>query len=101
MTETMEPVLDRSKEHLGTSDIAIIAMRRRLLRLAKDLQKGIEPPLATKPWAFRTRGFDVVSTHEDFPTAVEECADEIMPGQLGKDPAVLAGDQTDRTSEPV
>ena len=99
MTETMEPVLDRSKEHLGTSDIAIIAMRRRLLRLAKDLQKGIEPPLASKPEAFRTRGFDVVSTHEDFNTAVEECASEIMPPRPAGDAA--AAGVAARTPESV
>ena len=79
MTETMEPVLDRSKEHLGTSDIAIIAMRRRLIKMARQLQQGVEPALAEQPWAFRTRGFDVVSSTADFNGAVEEHAEEIMP----------------------
>jgi phthalate 4,5-dioxygenase oxygenase subunit len=41
--EGMGPVVDRSREHLGTSDTAIIAFRRLLLNLAKDLQKGQEP----------------------------------------------------------
>jgi phenylpropionate dioxygenase-like ring-hydroxylating dioxygenase large terminal subunit len=83
MTESMEPVLDRSKEHLSTSDIAIIAMRRRLIRMARDMQQGIEPALAKQSWAFRTRGFDVVSEHEDFESALEESADEVSGGRVG------------------
>ncbi|WP_232699287.1 Rieske 2Fe-2S domain-containing protein [Brevibacillus daliensis] len=44
-TETMGPIVDRSKEHLGTSDMPIIQMRRMLLNAVADLQEGIEPPL--------------------------------------------------------
>jgi phenylpropionate dioxygenase-like ring-hydroxylating dioxygenase large terminal subunit len=79
MTETMEPVLDRSKEHLGTSDVAIIAMRRRLIKMARDIEQGIEPALAKQPWAFRTRGYDVVSRHGDFDTVLAEHQDELTP----------------------
>lgn len=79
MTETMEPVLDRSKEHLGTSDVAIIAMRRRLIKMARDLSRGVEPALAKQGWAFRTRGLDVVSEHGEFDTALAENADELTP----------------------
>lgn len=81
ITETMEPVLDRSKEHLGTSDIAIIAMRRRLIRIIRDLQKGNEPALAQQGWAFRTRGFDVVSTQAEFAAAVAEHSFELTAGR--------------------
>ena len=38
------PITDRSKEHLGTSDAGIIALRRRLLKAARTLQAGREPP---------------------------------------------------------
>jgi phthalate 4,5-dioxygenase oxygenase subunit len=79
MTETMEPVLDRSKEHLGTSDVAIIAMRRRLIKMARDLNQGIEPALAKQPWAFRTRGYDVVSRHAEFEDVLAEHQAELMP----------------------
>jgi hypothetical protein len=44
MTETMGAIADRSVEHLGTSDGAIIRFRRMLLKAARDLAKGIEPP---------------------------------------------------------
>jgi phthalate 4,5-dioxygenase len=82
MTETMEPVLDRSKEHLGTSDIAIIAMRRRLIKMARDLAEGVEPALAKQAWAFRTRGYDVVSRHAEFEDVLEEHMSELTPGRV-------------------
>lgn len=37
------PIADRSREHLVASDRCIISVRRRLLKLAKDLANGIEP----------------------------------------------------------
>jgi phthalate 4,5-dioxygenase len=43
-TETMGPIYDRSKEHLGASDRAVIAMRNYLLRTVRDFQNGGEPP---------------------------------------------------------
>lgn len=50
MQEGMRPapsgrrgIVDRSKEHLMGSDIAIVTARRKLLAMAKDLQRGIEP----------------------------------------------------------
>lgn len=42
--ESAKRIVDRAKEHLGTSDSGLIAARRCLLHAAKDLQKGIEPP---------------------------------------------------------
>jgi phthalate 4,5-dioxygenase len=44
VTESMGSIYDRSHEHLGTTDSAIIRMRRLLVQAAKDLDKGIEPP---------------------------------------------------------
>ncbi|HXV48213.1 MAG TPA: Rieske 2Fe-2S domain-containing protein [Candidatus Binatia bacterium] len=43
-TESMGPIFDRSKEHLGVSDKAVIAVRKFLLTAIKELQRGIEPP---------------------------------------------------------
>jgi phthalate 4,5-dioxygenase oxygenase subunit len=42
--ESMGPIVDRSKEHLGVSDKAIIAMRRLLLASVKAFMAGEEPP---------------------------------------------------------
>ncbi|MEZ2660449.1 Rieske 2Fe-2S domain-containing protein [Aneurinibacillus aneurinilyticus] len=43
VTETMGPIVDRSKERLGTSDLPIIQMRRLLLTSVKAFQNGVEP----------------------------------------------------------
>ena len=43
-TESMGPVYDRTREHLGYSDKTIIALRKTLLLAAKSVQEGREPP---------------------------------------------------------
>jgi nitrite reductase/ring-hydroxylating ferredoxin subunit len=53
-TETMGSLYDRSKEHLGASDRAVIAVRNYLLRTVKAFAAGAEPPnLVTDPAANR------------------------------------------------
>jgi hypothetical protein len=44
VTESMGPIYDRSQEHLGSTDRAVIAMRQVLLNAAKGLVQGKEPP---------------------------------------------------------
>jgi phthalate 4,5-dioxygenase len=44
VTESMGYIMDRSHEHLGTSDKAIIRARRMLIDAARNLESGIEPP---------------------------------------------------------
>jgi phenylpropionate dioxygenase-like ring-hydroxylating dioxygenase large terminal subunit len=41
--ETMGPIYDRTQEHLGSADAAIIMMRRLLIKLSQQLEAGIEP----------------------------------------------------------
>ena len=43
-TESMGSIFDRSQEHLGVSDKAVIAVRRFLLNSVKELQNGKELP---------------------------------------------------------
>lgn len=43
-TESMGPIYDRSKEHLGVGDIAVIAVRKFLLQSVSDLDTGGDPP---------------------------------------------------------
>jgi phthalate 4,5-dioxygenase oxygenase subunit len=43
LQESMGPILDRSQEHLGTTDIAVIATRRLLLQAADDVADGQDP----------------------------------------------------------
>ena len=44
VTESMGAIYDRSHEHLGRTDAAVIRMRRLLIKAARDLENGIEPP---------------------------------------------------------
>jgi len=53
------PISDRAKEHLGASDTAVIAMRRRLLDAVQALDRGQEP---IEPW--RPEAYQVVSLAE-------------------------------------
>jgi hypothetical protein len=39
-TETAGPVYDRTREHLGSTDVALIRCHRQLLRAAKALEKA-------------------------------------------------------------
>jgi hypothetical protein len=66
MTESMGGIVDRSAEHLGTTDAAVIAARRRLLKMARDLQDGIEPTSALQPEIYNVRAVDQVSSEADF-----------------------------------
>ena len=43
-TETMGPIYDRTKEHLGVSDMTVIEVRKFLLKAVKSFQAGKEPP---------------------------------------------------------
>ena len=43
-TESMGAIFDRSREHLGVSDKAVIAVRRFLLTSVKEFNTGKEPP---------------------------------------------------------
>ncbi|HZT06370.1 MAG TPA: Rieske 2Fe-2S domain-containing protein [Chloroflexota bacterium] len=55
-TESMGPIMDRTVEHLGSTDTVIIAMRRRLLAAAKALREnGVTPPGVDQPEAFAVR----------------------------------------------
>ena len=53
--ESMGSIVYRNEEHLGTSDTAIIAMRRRLLKLSSDYSKGYKPPAVNDGSVYRVR----------------------------------------------
>lgn len=60
MTESPGPIVDRSLEHLGTSDTAIIRMRRLLIDAARNLENGLEPPTARDSTLYRVRSHSVM-----------------------------------------
>jgi phenylpropionate dioxygenase-like ring-hydroxylating dioxygenase large terminal subunit len=58
--EGMGKIVDRTREHLGSSDIGIVAMRRRLLKAAADLQEGAAPYAALHGEVYRIRSAEVM-----------------------------------------
>ncbi|MDA0240870.1 MAG: Rieske 2Fe-2S domain-containing protein, partial [Proteobacteria bacterium] len=60
MAESQGPILDRTLEHLGTSDTAIIRMRRLLVDAAKALEQGEEPAPAKGGKLYAVRSHSVV-----------------------------------------
>ena len=52
----MGPIYDRSRERLGTSDVMVIRVRRRLLEAARALaERGVTPPGVDSPEVYRVR----------------------------------------------
>ncbi len=63
---SMGEIVDRTQEHLGTSDSAIIAVRRRLLTAAKELRdEGVEPSQVHNPSWYRVRSDAVLIPAEE------------------------------------
>jgi len=76
--ESMGPIYDRSQEHLGASDSAVIMMRRQLIKLAEDLQRGVEPFPAGQGEIFRLRSAGMLlDPNESF---VEASASRVRVG---------------------
>lgn len=61
MQESMGPICDRTREHLGASDAAIVQMRRKLLNAARELEKTRRvPPGAENPALYHKHGDQVL-----------------------------------------
>src|SRR5919198_6073583 len=61
MQESMGPIYDRSKEHLGASDTGIIQVRRRWLKAATALRDaGVTPTGVSAPESYRVRSAAVI-----------------------------------------
>jgi phthalate 4,5-dioxygenase oxygenase subunit len=73
LQEGMGPIVDRSREHLGTSDRAIIATRQLLLEAADVAAKG-GTPRAVDPSTYRNvRAYDnFIKAGDDWRTAFAE-----------------------------
>jgi hypothetical protein len=53
--------MDRSKEHLGTTDALIIRTRRKLISAARALrERGVTPPGVDTPDVYRQRSGGVI-----------------------------------------
>ncbi|MGH2520332.1 MAG: Rieske 2Fe-2S domain-containing protein, partial [Chloroflexota bacterium] len=78
MTEGMGGICDRAEEHLGTTDVAIIAARRRLIKMARDLQNGLEPYAATHGEQYTVRSLDAVSPIAELETILTAFSEELV-----------------------
>ena len=72
IVESMGPVCDRWNEHLGTSDIAVIAMRRRLIQAAQALARGEPPVAASRGSLYRVRPLDLITRASELADVVEQ-----------------------------
>ena len=92
ITESMGPVLDRTAEHLGTSDVMVIRARRRLIAAAQALRdSGEVPPGAENPAVYRTRsGSAFLPKGADWLTATEDLRKAFVDHpELDPNPKVL------------
>ncbi|MFZ6649325.1 Rieske 2Fe-2S domain-containing protein [Undibacterium sp. TJN25] len=82
VTETAGAIADRSKEHLGTSDRAVVAMRRRLINEARAYAEDGKPPPAAQGGAlYRIRATSGVLPREQKPEdSAELMASSRVPG---------------------
>jgi phthalate 4,5-dioxygenase oxygenase subunit len=66
VTESMGPVLDRTVEHLGTSDAMIIRTRNRLISAALAFrEKGVVPPGVDEPTVYHQRSGGLIINDAD------------------------------------
>jgi phthalate 4,5-dioxygenase len=74
MTTSMGATMNRTREHLGTTDMAIIKARQILLRAARALrEQGITPPGADQPELYRVRSCSAMLPEDvDWRTALED-----------------------------
>ncbi|HEU0167062.1 MAG TPA: Rieske 2Fe-2S domain-containing protein, partial [Chloroflexota bacterium] len=72
VTESMGAIYDRTRERLGTTDAAIIQMRRQLIRLARQVDQGIEPTVQFRPEQFAALPLDLVTPEGDFAKVWEQ-----------------------------
>jgi hypothetical protein len=82
--EQMGSIVDRSREHLGASDIPVIAARRLLIKMARDLEKGVEPACVQNVDAYFIRAWQVISSIDNFEELLRENDAElgVVPVQL-------------------
>src|SRR6202035_681977 len=61
VTSSMGPIYDRRQEHLGTSDVMVIRVRRRIIAaIQAHMKYGVTPPGGDDPAAYRVRSGGVL-----------------------------------------
>jgi len=87
VTETAGPIADRSREHLGTSDRAVVAMRRTLMEAATAFEAGKAPAAVAKPWLYAVRATQAVLPGTVEPDSADELMARARPAAAGTDTA--------------
>ena len=84
--ESQGRIYDRSREHLGPTDLGVVRFRRTILGAARALARGHEPPTAAAPAAYRVHGGGMVAPATA--TAEEALLDRFgtTSGRVGADP---------------
>ena len=93
-TETAGPIFDRTREHLGSTDVAVIRMHRMLRRAAKGLAEGHEPPALGGSGDFRSiRGAEkVLADGEDWRPLGTDDDPVVQEALLALEEQQVAGD---------
>ena len=66
-----------SQRGAGTSDVAIIAARNRLLKMVREFQRGIDPYAAYHGELYNIRPLDTVSAEDDLLRLVSQYEDHV------------------------
>jgi hypothetical protein len=77
----MRGIVDRSREHLVRSDVAIVTARRRLLKLVRDLQQGIEPGVVTQGAQYGVRAISNICSVAIADRFFEQYGEQLMAGR--------------------
>jgi phthalate 4,5-dioxygenase len=93
VTESMGPLIDRTREHLGSSDEMVIRTRRRVLRAAAAWRdKGETPPGVDDPAVYRYRsGGAILPRSADWREATRELSRAFTSPPAGAPPAGRPG----------
>ena len=91
MEDQWGPIATRTKEHLASSDVQIIGVRRRLLKGVHNLMEGIEPQEPWHPEAYRYHTATViVSADTDDEEALRLAKARVTERNIPSLPLVLA-----------
>jgi phenylpropionate dioxygenase-like ring-hydroxylating dioxygenase large terminal subunit len=83
-------IADRTREHLGPTDLGIVRFRRLILGAARALQNGIEPPAAAAAHAYHVRSGGTVAPG-DRPVG------EVLTERFGNETGFVAGADNEAT----
>jgi hypothetical protein len=80
----MGPIQDRTREHLGPTDVAIVEFRKLLMSSARALQTGREPRAAAQPRRYAVRAGGAVA-------GPDQPLDAVMTARFGDTRGYIGG----------